>query len=934
MPDFPGVVNFPVSLDTVVSLGDLTNNASSTLSSSIVSGGLSIPVADPGEFPSSGIITLVDSLSNYTKMEIIGYTSKVGSNLIVPAGGRGLAGTTAQNWASGSYVEMRYTAAHHKVLASAIIAIEEKIGFGDDFPTPAQWTDNSNTTIHHFSPFNLNVVYNGIADVPTNLINFGISSQMDVGTTAAAQGTLHNFTGRISIANNSGSGNEYANFMCYTTLGTAADPKSASIWCCDFNVHSSTAQPGLLNGVTMFINNSFNGQPSRTPSANFIAITRPGQGGGPEPGGHNTLQTYPISAGFAVAGWSGTPDGVTVTPGYDYGIKIGGAYSGWMIAANRSLIDTGIFLTDYKTNAMVIHSPRGVGAKGIVFAGASGGDSLGDLIDMRLVNPSMMAAGAVSLRLPDFNDPKSGITFGVGSPINLYRSANGVLQLTGGKMVIGGTAANASALLEVVCSGPVNDPAFAVGSPGASDANSFKFYNGTGDVTTFISGSFDQFVPTTVAGDGGFRVTTGKKLVIGDTGAAFASFSASIASFGARGELNGTNFVINTDNLVFSTPAASALKSVKLATNAGGGILLFAGNTLTSSPAGASMQFYSISDPSFPGQVFFDSGAHNNASLIFRTAATAGTITDRFTIDSAGVITALGSGNFRATLPRFTTGIADSNGNSQVLFTATASAVNQLTFINAASGGHPIILASGSGANVGITLMYKGTQSIGISGNTASFPGFANSGAVLQVVLADRSNFTSVQASGFQAVSNTGAFVTGTSGGDTAIVRSAAAVWRLSNNSTGAGSLIIGSSTVALTGSLTVINDNAATAAAAAVARFGINSTGTAAAGFGGTISFSAESSTTNDTTVADSTWTWVVATHGSRTGRVVHNVYDTAAREAFRIEASGTAPMIGFLGANAVVRQTLAAAATDAATTQTLANSLRTAMINLGLGA
>jgi len=42
----------------------------------------------------------------------------------------------------------------------------------------------------------------------------------------------------------------------------------------------------------------------------------------------------------------------------------------------------------------------------------------------------------------------------------------------------------------------------------------------------------------------------------------------------------------------------------------------------------------------------------------------------------------------------------------------------------------------------------------------------------------------------------------------------------------------------------------------------------------------------------------------------------------------------LGFFNASPIVRPTLAAAATDAATTQTLANSLRTALINLGLGA
>lgn len=41
----------------------------------------------------------------------------------------------------------------------------------------------------------------------------------------------------------------------------------------------------------------------------------------------------------------------------------------------------------------------------------------------------------------------------------------------------------------------------------------------------------------------------------------------------------------------------------------------------------------------------------------------------------------------------------------------------------------------------------------------------------------------------------------------------------------------------------------------------------------------------------------------------------------------------IGFFGATPVAPQVLGAAATDAATALTLANNLRTALINLGLG-
>ena len=107
MPSIPGTINFPSSLDDAVNLIEATNNASSTLTAGINSSVLSLPVADPGEFSSSGIVTLTDSLTVPTKLELAIYTSKSGSNLIVPSGGRGAFGTTAQAWLSGEFVELR-----------------------------------------------------------------------------------------------------------------------------------------------------------------------------------------------------------------------------------------------------------------------------------------------------------------------------------------------------------------------------------------------------------------------------------------------------------------------------------------------------------------------------------------------------------------------------------------------------------------------------------------------------------------------------------------------------------------------------------------------------------------------------------------------------------------------------------------------------------
>ena len=108
-----------------------------------------------------------------------------------------------------------------------------------------------------------------------------------------------------------------------------------------------------------------------------------------------------------------------------------------------------------------------------------------------------------------------------------------------------------------------------------------------------------------------------------------------------------------------------------------------------------------------------------------------------------------------------------------------------------------------------------------------------------------------------------------------------------------------------------------ATNTATRIVTWNHNSTGTPAAGFGQNTRWRLKSSTTDDRTVAINYITWVVATDASRTARVVHTVYDTAEREAFRIEANGSAAMIGFLGAAAIARPT--------AYTQTYATATRT---------
>jgi hypothetical protein len=64
---------------------------------------------------------------------------------------------------------------------------------------------------------------------------------------------------------------------------------------------------------------------------------------------------------------------------------------------------------------------------------------------------------------------------------------------------------------------------------------------------------------------------------------------------------------------------------------------------------------------------------------------------------------------------------------------------------------------------------------------------------------------------------------------------------------------------------------------------------------------------------------------------RSVKSFVGTNSEDGVVMGLDSTIP-IGFYGATPVAQQTVSAAATDAGTTQTLANSLRTALIALGL--
>ena len=110
------------------------------------------------------------------------------------------------------------------------------------------------------------------------------------------------------------------------------------------------------------------------------------------------------------------------------------------------------------------------------------------------------------------------------------------------------------------------------------------------------------------------------------------------------------------------------------------------------------------------GDSFTFSTTDKGDAVVFATAND-GTNPDILTLP-AGNVTTAGTQtitNKTLTAPIIGTSILDTNSNEVAKITATSSAVNEITFVNAATGNNPSIDASGGDTNIGIALKTKGS---------------------------------------------------------------------------------------------------------------------------------------------------------------------------------------------------------------------------------
>jgi hypothetical protein len=130
MTGIPGTTDFPLALDTAITLGQFFDDAVTTLADPDINAtDTTVTVASTAKFSSTGILTI--------QREHIIYTGKTATTFTGCTRGAftALGGATATPHPAGVDVEQLPIAALHRVLVDAILALETKLGITASTPT-------------------------------------------------------------------------------------------------------------------------------------------------------------------------------------------------------------------------------------------------------------------------------------------------------------------------------------------------------------------------------------------------------------------------------------------------------------------------------------------------------------------------------------------------------------------------------------------------------------------------------------------------------------------------------------------------------------------------------------------------------------------------------------------------------------------------------
>tara|TARA_R100001079_G_scaffold45168_1_gene22935 strand:- start:1995 stop:4217 length:2223 start_codon:yes stop_codon:yes gene_type:complete len=189
----------------------------------------------------------------------------------------------------------------------------------------------------------------------------------------------------------------------------------------------------------------------------------------------------------------------------------------------------------------------------------------------------------------------------------------------------------------------------------------------------------------------------------------------------------GTSTALTLDssgNLVISGDLTVTGDDITMGTNTSGNLLIADGSNFNSVAVGSLSEISSVADDDVLLAVDTSGGG---LKKITKSTLTAGLATSsglsnivEDTSPQLGANLDTNSHNILIDDAHF---IADENGNEQIIFQTTSSAVNQFDVTNAATGNAPKLSATGDDSNIDLELEAKGTGHLTVLGNS-------NSGAI------------------------------------------------------------------------------------------------------------------------------------------------------------------------------------------------------------
>ncbi len=183
--------------------------------------------------------------------------------------------------------------------------------------------------------------------------------------------------------------------------------------------------------------------------------------------------------------------------------------------------------------------------------------------------------------------------------------------------------------------------------------------------------------------------------------------------------IDSSGNVTASQNLIVTGDLTVSGDDITMGTNTAGNILVADGTNFNSIAAGSLSEISTVANDDVFIAVDTSGGGLKkiSRSTIVAGLATSGAISNvvEDTSPQLGGDLDTNSANILIDDAHF---IADENGNEQIIFQTTSSAVNQFDVTNAATGNPPSIQATGGDSNIDFNLGAKGTGHVTILGNT------------------------------------------------------------------------------------------------------------------------------------------------------------------------------------------------------------------------